>query len=76
MLSDDELKSEIAEIDAMLERQNAWLTPQFRAGLLAARETLVGVLKRRCVPWPALFQREAPPPMPPGEFGGGLRSAS
>ncbi len=74
MLSDDELQSEISDIDAMLERQNAWLTPQFRSGLLAARETLVGVLKRRCAPWPALFQRSAPPPMPPGEFGG-LRSA-
>ena len=75
MLSDDELKSEISDIDTMLARQNAWLPPQFRAGLLAARETLVGVLKRRYVPWPALFQRAAPPPMPPGELDGGLRNA-
>lgn len=64
MLSDDELKAEISDIDTMLDRQNAWLTPQFRSGLLAAREALVGILSRRHVPWPALFQRAAPPPMP------------
>lgn len=75
MLSDDELKAEISEIDTMLECQNAWLTPQFRSGLLAAREALVSALKRRYAPWPPLFQRAAPPPMPPREFGGGLRSA-
>lgn len=67
-MSDDELKAEISDIDAMLECQNAWLTPQFRSGLLAAREALVGILTRRYVPWPALFQNAAPPPLPPGEL--------
>ena len=62
MLSDDEIRTEISGIDTMLERRTAWLTPQFRGGLLAAREALVGILDRRHVPWPALFQNAAPPP--------------
>ena len=68
MLSDDELQAEISEIDTMLDCQNAWLTPQFRSGLLAAREALVGILDRRNVPWPALFQGAAPPRLASGEF--------
>lgn len=67
MLSDDEIRTEISEIDTMLERRTAWLTPQFRGGLLAAREALVGILDRRREPWPALFQNAAPPPMRSGE---------
>lgn len=69
MLSDDEITTEISEIDTMLERRDAWLTPQFRGGLLAAREALVGILDRRRAPWPALFQNAAPPPMRSGERG-------
>ncbi|MBI1776383.1 MAG: hypothetical protein HYR63_13640 [Proteobacteria bacterium] len=67
MLSDDELKREISDIDAKLESQSAWLTPRFRSGLLAAREVLVNVLDRRKAPWPALFPRAPAPPAPPRE---------
>src|SRR5260221_7296854 len=67
--TDDELRAEISDIDAKLESQNAWLTPQFRTGLLAAREVLVNVLARRYAPWPGLFQRALAPPVPPRERG-------
>jgi hypothetical protein len=52
MVSDDELRREISDIDGKLESQSAWLTPRFRSGLMAARDVLVSVLERRRAPWP------------------------
>ena len=64
MLSDDELRAEITDIDVKLESQSAWLTPRYRSGLLAAREVLIGVLDRRRRPWPGLIRRAPQPPAP------------
>jgi hypothetical protein len=52
--ADEELTSEMAEIDRMLESQSAWLTPRCRSALLSAREVLVQALARRKSRWPAL----------------------
>jgi hypothetical protein len=52
--ADEELEREIVEIDRMLETPSAWLTPRSRGALLAARDVIVHVLKRRKDRWPPL----------------------
>jgi hypothetical protein len=58
--ADEELEAEIVEIDRMLDTPSAWLTPRSRGALLAARDVITHVLKRRKDRWPPLrFERNS-----------------
>jgi hypothetical protein len=51
MYTDQDLHNALGDIDRTLDTTSAWLTPTSRGSLLAARDVVERVLKRRRMPW-------------------------